>query len=84
MGTSAEEIKSWFDEAALKGKTHMIVATDTWDHEDYPVFCDSPEECLRQYAAHNGRDNQRVMEVYDISLGWESQSSGRVMNLPSP
>ena len=81
---NAYTIQEWFKEAVRQKATHMIVVCDTFDHEDYPVYCKSPEECLTQYGEHNGKNMQRVMEVYDIAKGWDKQAKqARVMNLPT-
>lgn len=84
--THKAELQSWFEDAKKIGSTHLIVVCDTFDHEDYPVGVYSPisgdEDCLRQFDAHDDVNMQRVMEVYDISLGWDAQSTGRQMNLP--
>jgi hypothetical protein len=86
--TDLVEIRGWFEAAKKRGSTHMIVVCDTYDHEDYPLgvydTIRGDADCLRQYHAHQGVNMQRVMEVYDISLGWVTQSTGRVMNLPDP
>jgi hypothetical protein len=86
MMTSLEEIRGWYEAAKKNGSTHMIVVCDTFDHEDYPLGVyeriNGNEHCLREYDAHQGVNMQRVMEVYDIGLGWNAQSGGRVMNLP--
>lgn len=79
------EIKHWFDKAKKIGSTHMIVVCDQYDHEDYPIGVYSKidaEKCLKEYDACNGKNMQQVMEVYDISKGWDAQVNGRVMNLP--
>ena len=78
--TSATEIKSWFDQAEKDGATHMLVVCDQFDYEDYSVPCNSLEEA-QQKVAEPG-DMQKVMEVYDISLGWEAQATGMSWNLP--
>lgn len=79
MAASYSEIKGWFKEAERKGCTHLVVVCDTFDHEDYPVYCESKEEAEKKVG--NPGDMQRVMEVYRIDLGWETQSNGRAHNL---
>lgn len=64
--TTEAEIGQWFDRGKTEGATHLIVVVDTFDHEDYPVFAASDEDCLRKYDEHDGPNMQRVMEVYDL------------------
>lgn len=44
MAASKEDISWWYDEGVKAGATHLIVVCDTYDHEDYPVYCSSPED----------------------------------------
>ena len=81
MAASALEISKWFAEGVQKGSRYMVVVCDTFDHDDYPVFCATADEARRK-AAKPGQ-MQRVMEVYDLAESWASQSRGRVWNLPA-
>lgn len=80
MAATYYDIKRWFESAEKRGSTHMIVYCDDFDFEDYPVYMPSELEARRHVDEHNGKNMQRVMEVYKIELGWEAQSKGRVMN----
>ncbi len=84
MSTSLGQLAEWFERGKAQKATHMIVVCDTFDHEDYPVFAKNDAECLAEYAAHDGKNMQRVMEVYDLRKSWTSQGKGgkRVFNLP--
>jgi hypothetical protein len=73
MATSKFEISSWFDRGVKQGATHMIVVCDTFDHEDYPCYAESPEDAQKVYDEHNGPNMQRVMEVYDLRMDKASQ-----------
>lgn len=68
--TSVDTIKGWFECAEIEGASHMIVKCDTFDFEDYPVFV-RPGEDPRQIDREN---EDRTMECYKISLGWEAQA----------
>ena len=73
MGTTREEIKEWLDNAIKQGATHMIVACDTFDYEDYPVSVmpgESVEEAIKKYKTIN---MSKVMEVYNLSMPIETQ-----------
>jgi len=73
MSTTKLDIREWLERGQAHGATHLIVVCDTFDHEDYPVFV-KPEEIAREvYERYNGKNMQRVMEVYSINKDWESQ-----------
>lgn len=61
----------------------MIVVCDTYDYEDYPVYC-SKEDFKEKFMSHNGVNMQRIMEVYDLEEPKEKQMvpGGRFMNFP--
>lgn len=75
MATSQAEIRQWFIEGKAQGATHMIVACDTFDHEDYPVYVKPGEKVREKYVEFNGHNMQRVMEVYSLNQDMESQIS---------
>ncbi|MBI1957129.1 MAG: hypothetical protein HYS44_01585 [Candidatus Niyogibacteria bacterium] len=68
MATTKEDIAGWFREGQQQGATHMIVACDTFDWEDYPVFV-MPGEDVREKAA----EHEKVMEVYSLSQDMDAQ-----------
>jgi len=81
MGTTKQEIEQWFDRGINEGATHMIVVCDSFDYEDYPVFVSPAEDVKEIYSKYDGKNMQRVMEVYNLSMNKESQFiSGRAFN----
>lgn len=84
MGTTRDDICRWFDAAKKSGATHMIVVCDTYDHEDYPVNIMSEDDVKAKYEYYNGKNMQRVMEVYAMHLDRETQLNERyAMHLES-
>lgn len=71
------DIAAWFDEGVAKGATHMIVAVDTWDHEDYPVFVMPGENARAVAESYSNKEGQRLMEVYNLSLDMDTQLGER-------
>jgi hypothetical protein len=77
MSTTVAELKAWFEELEKAGATHMIVVCDTFDWDDYPVPVMPHEDVFEVEAKYDGKNMQKIMEVYKISLGWEAQSGPR-------
>ena len=73
MSTSKDDIRRWLKEAKQRGATHMLVVVDTFDHEDYPVDVLPSQDPETVYKSYNGKEMQRVMEAYNLSLDLESQ-----------
>jgi len=88
MRTTVEMISKWYDQVKATGATHMLLVTDEWDHEDYPVPYDAndPERLgsiQQTIDTINKGDMTRVMEVYNLNLDKDSQlvPHSRVWNL---
>ncbi len=73
MGTSIQDIREWFKRGIENKATHLIVACDTFDYEDYPVFVSSKEDVKEREKKIETASMQRVMEVYNLSQDMEKQ-----------
>lgn len=83
MTTTIADLKYWHETGVTQGKTHMIIVCDTFDWEDYPVYAESPKDCMEKYRQYGpGNTNmQKVMEVYDLSKPFVEHAQ-RVWDLP--
>lgn len=79
--TTADDIKAWFEHAQEMGATHLLVVCDTFQYEDYPVIVGPGEDIREVVESKNGKNMQKVMEVYKVALGWEAQRVGMAWNL---
>lgn len=82
MPTTKADLQRWL-QAAPEGTTHMIVATDTYDYSDYPVYV--PDSSYRDSDGNVevdpakvrdlilAKDMTKVMECYDLGLPLEAQ-----------
>ena len=57
MAASLEVLKEWFDLGVSQGEKYMIVATDNFDHEDYPVYSDADNYSKRLSKIMNSIKN---------------------------
>lgn len=71
--TTRGEISNWFDRGVAEGAAFMIVACDTFDWDDYPVFVPPADDLQSSVARYNGPNMQKVMEVYDLNADKETQ-----------
>lgn len=82
MATSKEDISGWFDAGKKKKAGFMIIVCDTFDYGDYPVYADR-EDFKEKYTEHDGKNMQRIMEVYNLSLNKDLQmKQKRVFHFP--
>lgn len=68
MAASRIDIERWFDEGKNDGSTHMLIVTDTYDWDDYPVYVDPGDDVKAVVAEYEGKDMQKVTEVYALHL----------------
>ena len=71
MATTRQDIQDWIDRGLSEGASHLVVVCDTFDYEDYPVFCTTVEEAKKRYNEPGSM--QKVMEVYKLSGDIEEQ-----------
>lgn len=71
MSTSRELIRTWLQEAKAESATHVVVRSDDFSHEYYPVPCHS-ESHAREVASKTG-NMQSTIEVYKLSMNWDEQ-----------
>lgn len=81
MSTTKEEIRSWLLSGIKRNSTHVIIAVDTWDYEDYPVFVSKIENIQEKINSFDNKQD-RIMEVYKLSMDIEEQlNQHRVWNI---
>lgn len=73
MAATHNVIQNWFDRGVEQGATHMIVACDDFDHEDYPVYVKPEQDVAAEEARLRESSMQRVMEVYNLSMDRDQQ-----------
>ena len=75
MATTKEMIREWlFQGKKREGVTHVMIVCDTFDWEDYPVYITGGQEAAhRKYEEIHGKNMQKVMEVYNLSMDIEAQ-----------
>ena len=80
--TTKQMIQEWFECGVNKQSQYMLVVCDTFDYADYPVYCDTPKQCMIKYK--NPGNMQRIMEVYNLLEDMDEQlNTVRTVRLPS-
>lgn len=84
MAASTSDIIRWFDKGVEQGDSFMIIVTDTYDYEDYPVFC-TLGDFDKKHAEFTDAPMQTIQEVYDLSMNRDIQMNGlrRTFNYPA-
>lgn len=64
-----DRIAEWIESAKTKFATHLILVTDTFNYEDYPVEVTRHQNFREVISERNARSMQRVYAVYEIKKG---------------
>jgi hypothetical protein len=77
--TTREDIRGWLTHAKNIGATHLIVAVDCFDYEDYPVYVmpgSDPRKIVDEQ--YSGQNMQGCMEVYKLADDIEEQLAMKI------
>jgi hypothetical protein len=81
MTATREDINGWLKRVKELNSTHLIIALDTYDFDNYPVYVTSDKNVQEEYNKIIESSMQRVDEVYNMSLSIEDQlKERRAMN----
>jgi hypothetical protein len=67
MAASRERVDLWIEIAKSTKSKYIISVCDTFDHEDYPVFCGTTAELARVIKRYDNNDMQRINEIIQIN-----------------
>lgn len=82
MATTREDIRAWLERGKADEAQYMIVACDTYDHEDYPVYVLKGADVKKEVERLQKEPMTRVMEVYCYGRDLEEQlAAHRVWNV---
>jgi hypothetical protein len=66
MAASRQDVDRWIQVARENGHEFILSVCDTFDYDDYPVYCENREELMRRYDVYNGKNMQRVNEIIRV------------------
>jgi hypothetical protein len=79
MAATKQDVDNWIKRAKSEGYKYIISVCDTWDYDDYPVFCKDELEMEKEKIKHNNVNMQRINEIIkidnDIDLGLPKKNS---------
>jgi len=75
MAATLNDIKGWIRRGVARKATHIIVACDSFNYNNYPVFVTEDEDVYEKAEEIFGNDLQFIDEVYDLSMDLDEQLS---------
>lgn len=73
MTATLQDIKYWIERAKEKNATHLIVAVDRFDFENYPIYVSEKQDVNDEYARIMKSDMQGIDEIYNMSMDINKQ-----------
>ena len=73
MSASRKDIESWITEAQRQKASHLLIITDTFDYDNYPVFAHGKKDCQKKIKEYNSKNMQKVEEVYSVRRSIKKQ-----------
>ena len=67
MATSRSDIDRWIASAQEKGSEFIISVCDTFDYDDYPVYCKDIIDLHRQHKYYEMASMQNINEIIHIT-----------------
>ena len=81
MTATKTDIERWLETAKVKRATHLIVAVDRFDHDNYPVYVLPGQDVGEKVSDIREEEMQGVDEVYNMSMDIDEQlAEYRAMN----
>ncbi|HUS49397.1 MAG TPA: hypothetical protein VMZ91_04490 [Candidatus Paceibacterota bacterium] len=66
MAATRDDVNMWIEIAKGGNYEFIISVCDTFDWDDYPVFCKNKEEVLKESRQYNGVNMQKINEIIQI------------------
>lgn len=76
MAATKDDLRRWFQIGSTAGESYMIVACDTMDYSDYPIYASTTDHA-QDLVDMIQRHGNRIMEVYDLHIDMEYQMAER-------
>jgi len=69
MAASRKDVDRWIKFAKEDKYEFIISVCDTWDWDDYPVYCKDKNELIKKYDDYNGVNMNKINEIIQIKDG---------------
>lgn len=67
MAATRHDVNRWISTAKEEGAKYILSVCDTFDFDDYPVYCNNLKELKDAIPFYNGPNMQRINEVIEIN-----------------
>lgn len=64
-----QDHERWLVEAKRQKAKYIVNVCDTFDYDNYPVYCKDEKELSDAQAKYNGTNMQRIEAIVDVETG---------------
>lgn len=69
MSPMQRDHERWLEEAKRKKTKYIVNVCDTFDYDNYPVYCKDDKELAAARKKYNGTNMQQIDAVVDVKTG---------------
>lgn len=66
MASTRLDVDRWIKSAKEQGKKFIISVCDTFEYDDYPVFCENEKEMKEEHKYYKSASMQKINEIIHI------------------
>lgn len=66
MSTMQQDHEIWLKEAKAQGAKWLVNVCDTFDYENYPVYCKDDKELEEAKQRYDGQNMQRIEAIVEV------------------
>lgn len=66
MTASKEDVNGWINAAKESNKRYIISVCDTFEWDDYPIFCDDRDNLVKRIPEFHNTNLQKINEIIEI------------------
>lgn len=67
MAATRNDVDRWIETAKSRGCKYIISVCDTFDYDDYPVYCEDLNKLIMRVDHYDGADMQIINEIIRIN-----------------
>lgn len=67
MAATKNDVERWVSDGIKSGAMYVVSVCDTFDYDDYPVYCKDDKELAEAKLKYNGSNMQRINEVITLA-----------------
>lgn len=67
MAATRQDVDRWIEYAKREKYKYILSVCDTWDWDDYPVYCKNLSELRDEIKTYDGKNMQTINEVIEIN-----------------